>query len=103
MSDYYENVSDFQNRLDTLIKHLTEAQKMISPSKKDRGTFPGLIDGTPKAKQLELLRNTWIVLKPIDESGEFGSAIDELIAALEDVGNCPVESEPEFQGFPVGK
>lgn len=101
-SDYYEKVSDFQNSLTSLIRALSEAQKVISPSQKDRVTFPGLIDTTPKAKQLELLGNAWIVLKPISEGFEFGSDIDELFELLEEVGNCPVEPEPEFQGHPIG-
>jgi len=102
-SDYYEKVNDLQNKLSTLIRALQEAQKVISPSFKDKATFPGLINRTPKSKQLELLRNAWIVLKPIDESLGFGSDIDELFLLLEDLGNCPVVPEPEFQGHVVGK
>ena len=102
-SDYYEKVSDLQNRLSGLIRALNEAQKLMRTSSKDRTTFPGLIDGTPKAKQLELLRNVWIVLEPIDGSGEFGSEIDEIIELLDDVDNCPIKPEPIFQGFEVGE
>lgn len=102
-SDYYERVSAFQNRLSTLLRSLSEAQKIISPSPKDRETFPGLIDATPKDKQLELLQNAWIVLEPIDTVGGFGSDIEDLMALFQEVGNCPVEPEPAFQGHAVGK
>ena len=102
-SDYYEKVSSVRNRLDTFIKAFTEAQKIISPSSKDRDTFPGLIDSTPKHKQRELLNNAWIVLKGIDERCELGSDIDELFLLLEDVDNSPVEPEPEFQGHELGQ
>jgi len=102
-SDYYENVFELQDRLSKLIKTLTEAQKIISPSRKDPETFPGLIDRTPKDKQLELLRNAWIVLEPIDDMPGFGSDIDELIESLDDVENCPIKLEPAFQGFEVGE
>ena len=101
-SNYYEGVSDLHTKLGALIRVLSEAEKIISPSPKDRETFPGLISTTPKARQLELLQNAWIVLEPINESGGFGSDIDDLIESLDDVGNCPVEPEPEFQGYPVG-
>jgi len=102
-SDYYEKVSDFQNRLSALIRALSEAQKVISPSLKDGDTFPGLIDRTSKSKQLELLRNAWIVLKPIDDSGLLASDIEELIELLDEVGNCPIKCEPAFQGFKIGE
>ncbi len=102
-STYYEKVSELQDRLGTLIKALTEAQKIISPSLRNRGTFPGLVDGTPKKKQYELLQNAWIVLKQIDGSCEFGSDIDDLFELLNGVGNCPVKLEPEFQGQAVGQ
>lgn len=102
-SDYYEKVSDLHNRLDRLIRSLSEAQKVISPSSKDMEAFPGLIGTTPKDKQLVLLENAWIVLEPISEGFDFGSDIDGLVALREDLGNCPVEPEPEFQGHPVGE
>lgn len=101
--EYYEKVSELQNRLSGLIRALTEAQKVISPSMMHRGAFPGLIDGTPKSKQLELLRNAWIVLRPLDDSGQFASDIDELIELLNEVGNCPIKTEPAFQGYEVGQ
>ena len=101
--DYYEKVSDLQNKLSARIKALTEAQRVISPSSKDRETYPGLIDGTPKKKQYELLTNAWIILKQIDDVEEFGSDIDELFASLNELGNCPVKCEPAFQGFEVGQ
>ena len=102
-SDYKDKVFEFQDRLTALIRCLTEAQKIISPCHKDRETFPGLIDGTPKAKQRELLNNAWIVLRDIDDMPGFGSDIGDLFELLEGVGNCPIEPEPEFQGHPVGK
>jgi len=102
-SDYYEKVSMFEDRLDALIKRLIEAQKIIRPSWKNPDTFPGLIDRTPKSKQLELLRNAWIVLEPIDDMPGFGSDFDELFELLDDVGNCPIKLEPAFQGFEVGQ
>lgn len=102
-SDYYEKVSDLQNRLKTLIASLSEAQKIISPSAKDRETFPGLIDATPKDKQLKLLQNAWIVLEPIDSGGGFASDIEELVALLEEVGN-PVEVIDDRENLvPVGQ
>ena len=88
---------------ESIIRALSGAQKIISPSSKDGETFPGLISTTPKDKQLKLLKNAWIVLKPINESGGFGSDIEDLIALLEEVGNCPDKTEPAFQGHPVGK
>jgi len=92
-----------QNRLSALIKALNNAQKIISPSLTDTDTFPGLIDRTPKSKQLNLLLNAWIVLKPLEDLPGFGSDIDELIALLEDVGNCPIKLEPAFQGYEIGE
>jgi len=102
-SSYYEKVSDLQDTLSVLIKAFTEAQKIISPSPKDRETFPGLIVTTPGDKQRELLNNAWIVLKQIDDSGEFESEFDELFELLNEVGECPLKCEPLFQGFGVGQ
>lgn len=102
-STYYEKVFELQDKLGSLIKSLNEAQKIISPSRQDPETFPGLIDSTPKAKQLELLRNAWIVLEPLDQELGFGSNMDELMALHEDQWNCPFKSEPVFQGFAVGE
>jgi len=102
-SDYYGKVSDLQCRLTGLIKSLTEAQKIISPCPKGTGDYPGLIDKTPKAIQRVLLNNAWIVLQPLESSGEFGSEIDELLVLLEEVGNCPIEPETEFQGYKIGE
>ena len=102
-SNYYEKVSDLQDRLGALIKALQEAQKIISPSLMNRICFPGLIPTTQKPKQRELLTNAWIVLKQIDGTVEFGSDIDELFELLNEVGDCPVKLEPEFQGHAVGK
>lgn len=101
-STYYEKVFELQDKLDFLIKSLNEAQKIINPSLRDSETFPGLIDSTPKSKQLELLRNAWIVLEPVDEGVGFGSDIEELIELHGDIGSCPIESEPEFQGYARG-
>lgn len=102
-STYYEKVFELQVKLDYLIKSLNEAQKIMSPSRQDPETYPGLIESTSKAKQLELLRNLWIVLEPIDQELGFGSDMDELMALHEDLGNCPFKSEPVFQGFAVGE
>ena len=99
--DYYEGVAALHEKLDTLTMALKEAQKIISPSK-DNKDLPGLIGTTPTAKQRELLGNAWIVLEPFDSAGEFASDIEGLEVLLLDVGNCPLEPEPEFQGFPVG-
>lgn len=89
-SEYYDKVTDFENKIDGLIASLTEAKKTMSPSAKDPETWPGLMHSTPHAKQLELLNNVWIALKPLD--GELGleSDVDELICALNGIGN-PVE------------
>lgn len=100
---YYEKVSEFQDRLAGLIKSLTEAQKTISPSLKDRATYPGLVFTTPKKEQRVLLTNAWIVLRQTELGEEFESDLDELFALLNEEGNCPVQYEPEFQGYAVGE
>jgi len=97
-SNYYKKAFDLHMKLGTLVASLNEVRKIISPSPKAGETFLDLNDTILKDKQLELLKNAWIILAPINRI-EFGSDIKELVELLGETENCPVGLESEIHGF----